>query len=268
MESLLECVVNVSEGRDLDRLQLWRAALGADVLDVHHDAHHHRSVFTLIGEFAPRRLTRLAVTELDLADHRGAHPRVGVVDVVPFVPLGSATLADAVAARDRFARWAWRELQVPSFLYGPERSLPDIRRHAFVTASPDIGGSGPHPSAGVIAVGARPALVAYNVWLKSAPLDTARAIAREMRSPLVRTLGLAVGDCVQVSCNLVAPQRFTPADAWDAVGAVAPIERAELVGLLPRSVLELIPRRRWAQLDLDDTRTIEARLEARVARQL
>jgi glutamate formiminotransferase / 5-formyltetrahydrofolate cyclo-ligase len=263
---VLECVVNVSEGQALDRLKRWSARLGDDLLDLHHDPYHHRSVFTLVGEFAPRCLARLAVAELHIAHHRGVHPRIGVVDVVPFVPLGGATLSDAVHARDRFARWAWRELHVPSFLYGPNRSLPDLRRAAGVEHVPDIGGPHGHPSAGAIAVGARQPLVAYNLWLRSATLEQAREIAQAMRSPVVRTLGLAVGDSVQVSCNLVAPERFTPADAFDVVNAEATIERAELVGLLPRAVLDLIDHTRWQQLDLDDARTIEARLEARAAR--
>jgi len=262
---MLEAVVNVSEGRDLAMLGDWARTLGRACLDVHADGDHHRSVFTLTGEFAPRALTRLAIARLDLRRHRGVHPRIGVIDVVPFVPLADATMADAVAARDRFARWAWRELAVPCFLYGPERTLPDIRRGAFTALAPDVGDRSPHPSAGAIAVGARPALIAYNLWLDGSDLNVARAIARAVRSASVRTLGLQVATAVQVSCNLIDPDRVGPAEIYDAVAAQAAmggatIARAELVGLLPRAVLERIDATRWAQLDLSMERTIEARL--------
>jgi glutamate formiminotransferase / 5-formyltetrahydrofolate cyclo-ligase len=136
----LECVVNVSEGRDVPLLDVFAAACGDVLLDVHRDPDHHRSVFTLGGaaaavEAAARDLTAIAVARLDLADHDGRHPRVGVVDVVPFVPLpprpaagaddanpADAGLGDAIAARDRFAQWAGATLSLPCFLYGP---LPD-----------------------------------------------------------------------------------------------------------------------------------------------
>jgi glutamate formiminotransferase len=261
---VLECVVNVSEGRRDETLTALAAAAGDDLLDLHADADHHRSVLTLAGEDAPRRVARLAVARLDLRAHRGAHPRIGVVDVVPFVPFGDATtMTDAIDARDRFAGWAARELGVPCFLYGPERTLPDVRRHAFGALAPDTGPSVPHPTAGAIAVGARPVLLAYNLWLVDPDLTTARAIASELRTAEVRALGLAVGDQVQVSCNLVAPHRVGPAEVYDRVADRAAIARAELVGLAPRSVLDAVDPSRWDELDLAPDRTIEARLAAR-----
>jgi glutamate formiminotransferase len=261
--AMLECVVNVSEGRDLGVLDELAAACEGDLLDRHRDPDHHRSVFTLVGEEAPRALARAAVARLDIGAHAGVHPRLGVVDVVPFVPLAGATVADAVTARDAFARWAGDELALPCFCYGPERSLPEVRRRAFVDLEPDSGPTRPHPTAGATCVGARPYLVAYNVWLAEADLDRARQIASAVRSPAVRALGLACGERVQVSMNLVEPLAFGPAAAFDAVAARAAVAGAELVGLVPAAVLETVPTERYAELDLGPERTIEARLAQR-----
>lgn len=261
---MLECVVNISEGRRPEVVAAIGAAAGADLLDVHSDAHHHRSVLTLVGEEAPRAVARAAVDRLDLGAHAGVHPRIGVVDVVPFVALGATPAAEAVAARDRFGAWAAAELGVPGFAYGPERTLPEVRRRAFAGLTPTWGPATPHPTAGAIAVGARPLLVAYNLWLApGTDLAVARRVAREVRSPEIRTLGLAVGDEVQVSMNLVAPLAVGPAEAWDRVASLAPVARAELVGLVPEGVLEQAPEGRWEQLDLGPERTIEARLARR-----
>jgi glutamate formiminotransferase len=259
---MLVCVMNVSEGHRDDVLDRLDAGARPALLDRHTDADHNRSVFTLVGPEAPRRVARMAVAELDIRSHAGVHPRVGVVDVVPFVPLTGHELADALRARAEFAAWAAEELAVPSFLYGPERSLPDIRRHAFTSLAPDAGPPAPHPTAGAMCVGAREPLVAYNVWLAGADLAAARRIAAEIRSPELRALGLPVRDGVQVSMNLVAPGRLGPSDAYDLVAARAPIERAELVGLLPEAVLRAVPPARWAELDLDANKTVEARLAA------
>jgi glutamate formiminotransferase len=257
---MLECVVNVSEGRDPVVLAELAAAAGSDLLDRHADPDHHRSVFTLVGTAAPRRLATAAVEHLDIGRHDGVHPRLGVVDVVPFVPLAGTTLADAVAARDAFAAWFAGELAVPCFLYGPERSLPEVRRRAFRELAPDVGPSVPHPTAGACCVGARPVLVAYNVWLAEPDGARAREIAAAVRSPAVRALGLTCGDRVQVSMNLVAPEVTGPAEAYDAVAARTAVAGAELVGLVPAAVLDRIPPSRWEELDLDPDRTIEARV--------
>ena len=259
MAPMLECVINVSEGRRFDVLETIARAANGELLDVHTDGDHHRSVITMIGEPAARAVTATAILQIDLRTHDGVHPRIGAVDVVPFVPLGDATLDDAVAARDRFASWAGRELGVPCFVYGPERTLPDIRRRAWNDLAPDHGPGAPHPTAGAIAVGARPILVAYNVWLEADDLALARRIARDLRGPAVRTLGLQVGDEVQVSMNLVDVATVGPAEVFDAVAAQAPVARAELVGLVPEAALERIDPARWAELDLAADRTIEAR---------
>jgi glutamate formiminotransferase len=259
----LECVVNVSEGRRRDVIDALAAAAGTCLLDVHSDEHHNRSVLTLGGagvEDATQALAAEAVSRLDLRAHSGVHPRIGVLDVVPFVPLGETPFGEALAARDGFASWAATTLGLPCFLYGPERTLPDIRREAFGSLAPDLGPSRPHPSAGACAVGAREVLVAYNVWLAEPDLDRARAIAKEVRGPAVRALGLQVGDGVQVSMNLICTEELGPADAYDAVASRAAVREAELVGLLPSRVLDAVPRPRWAELDLSEGQTIEARL--------
>ena len=257
---MLECVVNISEGARQDVVARIAAAAGDAVLDVHSDRHHNRSVLTLVGEEAPRVVARAAVAALDLRRHRGVHPRMGVVDVVPFVPLGGCTPSDAVAARDRFVPWLARELAVPSFAYGPERSLPEVRRRAFVDLAPDAGPAQPHPTAGATAVGARPVLVAWNVWLADPDLARARQVAREIRGPHLRALALPGGGRVQVSMNLITPDVVGPAEAWDLVASRVPVAGAELVGLVPRTVLDRTDRSRWSQLDLAEDRTIEARL--------
>lgn len=257
---MLECVINISEGRDRDLIRSITRRGGSALLDTHVDADHNRCVVTLVGQDAARAVTETAIAVLDIRKHTGVHPRFGVVDVVPFVPLGAADLDDAVAARDRFADWAASTFDVPCFLYGPERTLPDVRRNAFVDLAPDRGPDSPHPTAGSIAVGARTPLIAYNLWLEEPDLDVARTIARSIRGPEVRALGLAVGEHVQVSMNLVEPSRVGPLDVYEMVASRTRVSRAELVGLIPHSVLERIPRTRWEQLDLSEEATIESRL--------
>jgi glutamate formiminotransferase / 5-formyltetrahydrofolate cyclo-ligase len=268
---MLECVVNISEGRDAVCLQRLADAAGSDLLDVHTDADHHRSVFTLVGEAAPRALATAAIERLDLRNHDGVHPRRGVVDVVPFVPLAGSSMSEAVAARDDFATWLADRHDVPSFLYGPERSLPDIRRHAFRGLAPSRGPSAAHPSAGATAVGARPLLVAFNVWVASPDPTAARQVASEVRGGAIRALGLQVGDATQVSMNLTDPLLVGPAAAYALVrshlrNAGVAIDRAELVGLVPEAVLHATPPSEWDMLDLAADRTIEARLAERAAR--
>lgn len=255
--------MNISCGDDPATVGAIAATADDDLLDVHSDPHHNRSVLTLVGEEAPRRVARAAVERLDLRGHAGAHPRIGVVDVVPFVPLAGASLGDAVAARDRFLTWMATELGVPGFVYGPERSLPDVRREAFRSLAPDAGPRRPHPRAGAVAVGARDVLVAWNVWLADADPERARAVAAAVRGPHLRALGLAVGERAQVAMNLVSPATLGPAEAWDAVAAHVPLAGAELVGLVPAFVLDRTDPARWAQLDLAPERTIETRLRRR-----
>jgi glutamate formiminotransferase len=253
LHAVLEVVVNLAEGRHPSFIDRFVVAGGDDVLDVHVDAHHNRSVLTLLGEDAARRVALEAIGRIDLRRHRGVHPRLGAVDVVPFVPLGSATMADACAARDRYAAWS----PVPCVQYGGDGpTLPEVRRRHG-----DLAGA--HPTAGITCVGARGVLVAYNLWLDGASVRTARALAAAVRSPVVRALGLAVGDGVQVSMNLLDAATVGPAAVYDAVAGRAPVARAELVGLVPRSVLDSVAPERWEQLDLAPDRTIEARIASR-----
>lgn len=259
---MLECVINISEGRDLAVIERIAAAAGGSLLDLHTDPHHHRSVLTLVGEESARAVAIETVRLLDLRSHAGAHPRIGVLDVVPFVPLGDTSLPEAIAARDRFCAWAGEELDLPCFAYGPERTLPEVRRHAFGDLDPTCGPAHAHPTAGGAAVGARPVLVAYNVWLAEPDLGLARRVAGSIRRPGLRTLGLQVGARAQVSMNLVDPDAVGPDTATDAVAGHAEVAGCELVGLLPRSVLHRVPETRWTELDLSEDKTIESRLSA------
>ncbi len=283
---IVECVVNVSEGRALDVIASLADAAGPSLRDLHRDPDHHRSVLTLAGEAADvahgaRTLAAATVARLDLRRHDGAHPRLGVLDVVPFVPYAPgrpapSDLSGAAALRDEFARWLADELGVPSFLYGPlpggrARTLPEIRHHAFAEAdpgrlAPDFGPARADPRTGATAVGARHVLVAYNVWVSSATV--ARHLAPLVRRPEVRALGLAVGQRAQVSCNLIDPDRYGPEKLYDAVaalvadaGAGARVEGAELVGLVPEAVLAAVPPARWAELGLSADATVESRLQ-------
>ena len=266
---MLECVINVSEGRDAACLAALADAAEPALLDIHADADHHRAVFTLGGDDevvwrGSTALARAAVSLLDLAPHQGVHPRFGVLDVVPWVDLEAGDVTPrALHWRGRFADWAGAELGVPCFLYGPERSLPDVRRQAWHLLLPDVGPDRPHPTAGSCAVGARPVLVAYNVWLADGNGADARRVAAAVRRPGLRTLGLVVGGRPQVSCNLTDPLNLGPLAAYDLVAEEAPVAGAELVGLVPEAVLAAVPQRRWEELDLGPDRTIEARAAAR-----
>jgi glutamate formiminotransferase / 5-formyltetrahydrofolate cyclo-ligase len=283
---IFECVVNVSEGRDGRTLDLLAAASSPALLDLHRDPDHNRAVLTLAGpaaalEAAVRSLAAATLEHLDLRVHQGVHPRFGVLDVVPFVPVepgrpGAGDLDGAVALRDGLARWLAEEFGLPSFLYGPlpggrTRTLPDIRRRAFLPspdeggARPDFGPDRPHPRWGASAVGARNALVAYNVWVDS--LEVARQVTPLVRRTEVRALSLAVGERVQISCNLVDPEHYGPARLYDEVTdlvtrAGGRVEGAELVGLVPEVVLHAVSPARWTELGLAADSTIESRLPA------
>jgi glutamate formiminotransferase len=271
----LECVANVSEGRDASVLSALAEACGPTLADLHSDPGHNRSVFTLVGERAAvegaaRALAKAVVASVDIRAHCGAHPRFGSIDVVPFVALEGWPLRDvagatspgglARVARDSFAEWAASELGLPVFLYGPGRSLPEVRRRAWRDLGPDCGPGSAHPTAGSVAAGCRPVMVAYNLWMAEAGLAEARTIAVTLRSPEVRALAFELPGGVQVSCNLVAPFLVGPGAVWDQVAALARIARGELVGLAPRAVLEAVASERWGELGLSPERTIESRL--------
>jgi glutamate formiminotransferase len=271
---VLECVPNVSEGRDPASLAALAAALegvpGVRLLDVSSDSDHHRSVFTLAGDEAPLRaallaLTREAIGRIDLRRHRGAHPRMGAVDVVPFVPLGTATIEEAVAAARRFGKEAAVAFDLPVFLYEEaasepgRRNLANVRRGGFErlrerladpAGAPDFGPRAPHPSAGATAVGARFFLVAVNVEADHVDLDTVRAVARTVREssgglPAVKALGLQMigRGTHQVSMNLVDFRRTALSTLLERVhlelrARGGRILGTEIVGLVPRAAVD------------------------------
>jgi glutamate formiminotransferase / 5-formyltetrahydrofolate cyclo-ligase len=281
---VLECVPNVSEGKDTAVLDALAAACGPSLLDRHEDPDHHRSVFTLAGpgirdaETAAAALARAVSAQLDFTDHAGAHPRFGMLDVVPFCALDEDEEVAAAAAM-AFAEWVAADVGVPVFLYDDadplRRSLPELRATAFAKRAPDVGPLRPHPTLGAVAVGARPPLIAVNCWLDTDDLLVAREIARHVREvdgglAGVRALGLAMQSegVAQVSMNLVdlpvngleaacsEVRRLAERDDWS-------VTRVEIVGLIPEAELERCSEefREWAGVTPDVT--IEGRLAAR-----
>jgi glutamate formiminotransferase len=241
--------------------------------DLHADEFHNRSVFTLINDPEPlsrdvHALIAASYDVLDLRLHEGVHPRFGVVDVVPFVALDPEDRARAVQRRDRTAQWISETFAVPTFLYGPvddvTRTLPEVRRRAFDSLSPDFGPGSASPKFGAVAVGARPILVAWNIWLSGVSRDETRALAKSVRRSEVRSLAFRAGEYTQVSCNLIDPLVVGPSAVYDEVTSLLPdggeIVRAELVGLVPRAVLDAEEPSRWDQLGLGENQTIESRL--------
>ena len=276
---MLECVPNVSEGRDAAVLDALARACGAALLDRHVDADHHRAVFTLAGDClldAVRDLAVAVAEHVDLRAHTGVHPRLGALDVVPFVALPDEPIAHAVTAAHDFAAWIADALAVPVFLYDAAdpygRTLPDARRTAFASRAPDVGPETPHPALGAVAVGARPPLVAINCELASDDVGLARRIARAVRErdgglTGVRALGLHLDSAAraQVSMNLFALERTGVQRACTEVRDLAlaagdDVARVELVGLLPAAELACCDAafREWSGIGPD--RTIEARL--------
>jgi glutamate formiminotransferase len=266
-------VPNVSEGRDagvIRRLADAIAGAGAELVDVHRDVDHHRSVFTCLGppdalEAAMLPLGRVAVATIDLRAHAGAHPRVGALDVVPFVPLRGSSMADAVAAARRLGAALGGELGLPVFFYGAaatredRRELPALRRGgleglaarlARVEGRPDAGPAALHPTAGATLVGARGPLIAFNAMLEAAGVEVARQIARAIREssgglPAVRALGiwLASRGRAQVSMNLLDYRRTPPALVAERIEELARVSAYELVGCAPADALAGWPAR-------------------------
>ena len=281
---LLECVINVSEGRDTAVLDELAAAAGPALLHRHRDPDHNRAVFTLAGSVdlvadASRTLAAATLSRLDLRRHAGAHPRLGVLDVVPFVPYerghpGPRTSAspssnETPSPGGWARRWGCRASSTglfpaagrgpcPTSAVSPSARDPTACRPTSAPQRPD-------PRTGASAVGTRRVLVAYNVWVSS--VEVARRVAPLVRSPEVRALGLAVGARGQVSCNLVDPGRYGPLRLYDAVAALVraqggEVEGGELVGLIPEVVLATVPSDRRAELGLSEEATVESRLPA------
>lgn len=284
---MLECVPNVSEGRRRDVVEQLAAACGAPLLDVHVDPDHNRSVFTLVAdaaedvEAAAVRLADAVAHSVDASWHEGVHPRLGTLDVVPFVALSGTPEARASAVRTAqyFAGWLGDTLDVPTFLYDEadpqERLLPRLRRDAFVRRMPDYGPSEPHPKLGATAVGARPPLVAINCELDRADVDLARRIADDVRErggglPGVRALGFELPSRgqAQVSLNVTDLEATGVEEpcadvARAARAAGADVARIELVGLMPRAALEECSPAFRRRAQLGEEQTIEGRLERR-----
>ena len=285
---MLECVINISEGRRPEVLAAVAAACGPALLDVHTDADHNRSVFTLAGRTAEEvseaatELARATIARVDMSGHSGVHPRIGAVDVVPFVPIEPVPMEEAARAARAWGERVAAELGVPVFFYGPAdpqgRTLPDIRRTAFRERRPDFGSPEPHPTAGALAVGARPFLGAINWELVAgrdgleADVEVARAIAREVRErdgglPGVRALGFALESkgVAQVSMNLIDLTATGVEAAFEAVRRAAEkrgseVTAVELVGLLPAAELQRCSGDFLAWSGLSSDVTIEARV--------
>lgn len=260
---IIECVPNFSEGRDLSVIaaleQAVRNVPGALLLDSTSDADHNRTVLTFAGEgTAVARAAMAAVTQavalIDLTKHEGVHPRVGAADVVPFVPVESASLEDCVTLARETGQRIWDELRVPVYLYEAAAPRPacvrleNVRKHAGAGLAPDIGDTR-HPTAGYCVVGAREFLVAWNIILATADLGVAREIARGIRESngglsAVKALGLALPSRgkVQVSINLTNFRRTPLHVVFDAVARSAnelavSVDGSELIGMIPQEAL-------------------------------
>lgn len=273
---LVECVPNFSEGRDLSKVDRIAGSIasvpGILLLDRHSDPDHHRSVITFAGRpgavvEAAVRSAGAAVELIDLTRHSGAHPRIGALDVLPFVPLQEVTLQDCAALAWRAGEAIWERWRVPVYFYGAaarvrgRRNLAAVRRGQFEglrlevgrdpQRRPDAGGLSLHPTAGATAVGARRILIAFNVVLGTADVEIARAIARKVRAssgglPSVQAMGvfLASRGRAQVSMNLTDYERTPPHVVFEAVAKEAArhgieVTGSEIAGLVPRKALDL-----------------------------
>jgi glutamate formiminotransferase / 5-formyltetrahydrofolate cyclo-ligase len=273
MERLVECVPNFSEGRRAEVLARLREAIegspGVRFLDQTADVDHNRSVITFAGPPAPvtdamERAVAVAIEAIDLNRHQGEHPRIGAVDVIPFVPIGTTTLDECVELARAFGQRIAERFDLPIYLYAAAATraervrLPDIRKPQFEGLreeigqpgwAPDFGPPRLHPTAGATAVGARPFLIAFNVNLDTTDVDLARRIARRIREssgglPKVQALGLWLEElgCAQVSMNVLD---FTVTPLWlvfeeivaQAGAEGVTVRESELIGLAPLAAL-------------------------------
>lgn len=298
---LIECVPNFSEGRRPEIISAIRGAIaavdGVAVLDVSSDASHNRTVVTFVAPGdrvveAAFAGMREAASRIDLTAHEGEHPRIGATDVVPFIPLEGATMEDCVACARALGERVGRELGVPVFLYEraatrPDRvNLADIRRGQFESLrdtigttpfrTPDFGPSAVHATAGATAIGARPFLVAYNVYLgPTANLPVAREVARAVRHSsgglrFVKALGLEVDEQAQVSMNLVDLEGTPLHRAYDMVAMEAEARGvsptwSEIVGLVPEQALFNAAARHVRLRDFSVAQVLERRVREAIA---
>jgi glutamate formiminotransferase len=294
---LIESVPNVSEGRRLDvvdRLaETITAGEGVFLLDRTSDASHNRSVFTMAGEHeavadALERLIAASIHEIDMDRHSGEHPRIGAVDVIPFVPLAATTIDDCVELARAFGERIATRYDLPVYLYAraatrPERvKLADVRRGQYEGLkleigergrAPDFGPARLHPSAGAVAVGARPFLIAYNINLASSDVELAKRIARRVREsggglPKVQANGFFIEELgrAQVSMNVLDFDTTPLWLVWETVRDVAAedgveLAESELIGLAPLAAFLAVADR--ADASPDDP--IERRLAAAAA---
>ncbi len=277
----------------------WNRAIssvpGSLVLHRTSDPDHNRSVITFAGDSeavieSAIRATAKAAELIDLTHHRGVHPRLGALDVLPFVPLGDATLEDCVQIARRAGNRIWKELGIPVYFYEaaairPDRvKLEDVRRGEFEglrdsavtdeTKRPDIGGPPLHPTAGAVIVGARKILIAYNINLKTTDLDVAKTIAKRIRTsggglPALKALGLPLlsRGLVQVSMNLTDFEQTPVHVVYSEVARLAAdhgveIEESELIGLMPRRAIELAAAGLLKMSHFDSQNVIENRIES------
>jgi len=270
--AIIECVPNISEGRDTARVAQCVDACrvpGVTVLNASSDASHHRSVITLIGdapglEAAVLGLCAAAYASIDLREHSGEHPRMGAVDVVPFIPIEGVTMAECVALARRVGAAIADRFEVPVFLYEDaattpaRKNLEDVRRGEFEGLpekltkdewTPDFGPRRAHPTAGACIVGARMPLIAFNINLATTRLDVARKIATAVRFSsgglrFVKAMGVTLDgrEAVQVSMNLTNYEKTPMFRVFDMVQreaaryGVAVLE-SEIVGLVPANAL-------------------------------
>ena len=275
---ILEAVPNFSEGRDLafvaTIVEAMRAT-GAEVLDWSADPDHHRSVVTVIGppklvEDAAFAGAAVAVNKIDLRDHQGVHPRIGAIDVLPFVPLAGLSMTDAGASARRVGNRIANELRLPVYFYGqasdpPGRNLASLRRGGFeqlvrgyaAERAPDVLPAnwphpGVHPTAGAVCVGARPVLLAWNIWIDGLTLDIAREIAgnvREQKSGIrgLRALALPLPTrhALQISMNIEDVEHSSPNAAFTLVktlveAAGGTVTKTEIIGMAPDELLDVV----------------------------
>ncbi len=270
---IIESIPNVSEGRRPEVIariaEAIRGVRGARLLDHSADASHNRSVFTLVGDAASLEAATIAlfdqaISSIDLRTHQGEHPRLGAVDVVPFVPIEGASMADCVALAKRVGAAVAERFGVPVYLYeeaaanAARRNLEDIRRGEFEGLAakmadpawrPDFGPAAPHPSAGASVIGARMPLIAYNINLDTDRLDVAKKIAAAVRHSsgglrYVKAMGVRVEgrNLAQVSMNLTNYQQTPMFRVFEMVKREAArygvsIVESEIVGLVPSAAL-------------------------------
>ncbi len=273
MNKVMECVPNFSEGRDLQKIEkianAFRGKTGVKLLDYSSDPDHNRSVITAAGEpgalkNAVLEAIGIAVELIDLTVHRGQHPRMGAVDVVPFIPLRNATMGEAIALSKSVAREAGERFNLPVFLYEKSASashrenLANVRSGQFEGLpdkmllpgwKPDFGPGAPHPTAGAVAIGARVPLIAYNVNLGTGNLEIAQAIAKKVRHiggglRYCKAMGVALRErgITQVSMNLTDYTRTAIYQAQEMVRMEAKrygvaVVGAEVIGLVPMEAL-------------------------------